>query len=160
MEERPVNTANEEPAHSEPDLLTFFHTRAPFKSDHIYHYTSLDSMSCFLCKDADFLCSDYKALKDQTEYNYGLGQCCSFMAEHGYCPSEYDDFIADIAKCVNPWTMSFSSARDSKRLWNEYAPKGVSIGFKTCDIGQIALSITTQASPTDLSCMLFLAPCF
>ena len=145
---------------SEPCLHYFLHDSAPFKSNVIYHYTSLETMKCFFDVNSDFLCSDYKHLKDQTEYDFGIAACFSYMIEQGYIPGTYRDFITDVAKNVNPWTMSFSSAKDSPSLWKEYAPRGVSIGFATSDLDQITLEMIKDVARNDMSSFPFLAPCF
>jgi hypothetical protein len=126
----------------------------------IFHYTSLDTMKCFFGGSSDFLCSNYKDLKDQTEYNFGIEQCYIFMKEQSYIPEHYSEFIIDVAKYVNPWTLSFSSLRDSQRLWNEYAPKGVSIGFCLSDFEQITLELIRDVAGKEMSSFPFLAPCF
>lgn len=146
----------------EPCLHRFLHGIAPYKADVIYHYTSVRTMSCFIRETGDFLCSNYKCLKDETEYNFGLDKCWTYMAKQGYIKNEpkFRDFSTRVAQNVNPWTMSFSSARDSKQLWDEYALNGVSIGLKLPDIDEAISAVAQKVREGVQPSMLVLAPCF
>jgi len=127
-------------------IFDFFDTKGRMVDENslLYHYTSLDTLNAMLLEDADFYCTHFQALNDDSEIEIGMIITEKYLQEKFGWSSNGCVLFREVFKAILddyqfgvPWIMSFSKEKDSLNQWGMYTDRikgGVAIGFH---VGQI-----------------------
>ena len=139
----------------------------------VYHYTTIDTFAKLLADEADFYCTHYKALNDDSEFRLGILYALNYFDRKGVRSTSPHKFVGDAflgmmhQKVLVPWITSFSGARDSLPQWIAYTKDsgGYAIGFRYRDIHKAVSALMTRQSAlasqriSKMKKMIYLLPC-